>query len=97
MTLAAETGSGHDTGSRRFGGQSMTAPLREALVKAPGPAFGQWSHSPAGEYSYVMTSSRKFSGVVVTAKRGSTSDNAAIGMSFRTVTCRADLVEDQED
>ena len=26
--------------SRRWGAQSMTAPLREVLVKAPGPAFG---------------------------------------------------------
>jgi dimethylargininase len=47
VTLAAETGSGHDTGSRRFGGQSMTAPLREALVKAPGPAFGRAFENPA--------------------------------------------------
>jgi len=27
--------------TRTFGGQSMTAPLRDALLKAPGPAFGR--------------------------------------------------------
>ncbi|HTK46016.1 MAG TPA: arginine deiminase family protein [Patescibacteria group bacterium] len=30
-----------------FGGQSMTAPLREALLKAPGPAFGRAFDDPA--------------------------------------------------
>ena len=30
-----------DVSSRTFGAQSMTAPLREVLVKAPGPAFGR--------------------------------------------------------
>ena len=30
--------------SRRWGAQSMTAPLREVLVKAPGPAFGDAFH-----------------------------------------------------
>ena len=33
--------------TRTFGGQSMTAPLREALLKAPGPAFGQAFDDPA--------------------------------------------------
>lgn len=32
---------------RRYGGQSMTAPLREALLKAPGPAFGRAFDDPA--------------------------------------------------
>ncbi|HXG25230.1 MAG TPA: arginine deiminase family protein [Candidatus Binatia bacterium] len=32
---------------RRFGGQSMIAPLREALLKAPGPAFGRAFEDPA--------------------------------------------------
>ena len=32
------------SGSRRWGAQSMTAPLREVLVKAPGPAFGAAFH-----------------------------------------------------
>ncbi len=32
---------------RRFGAQSMTAPLREVLVKAPGPAFGSAFDDPA--------------------------------------------------
>jgi N-dimethylarginine dimethylaminohydrolase len=32
---------------RAFGGQSMTAPLREALLKAPGPAFGRAYDDPA--------------------------------------------------
>lgn len=32
---------------RAFGGQSMTAPLREALLKAPGPAFGRAFENPA--------------------------------------------------
>jgi dimethylargininase len=30
--------------TRRWGAQSMTAPLREVLVKAPGPAFGDAFH-----------------------------------------------------
>ena len=33
--------------TRRFGGQSMTAPLREALLKSPGPAFGRAFENPA--------------------------------------------------
>ncbi len=33
--------------TRTFGGQSMTAPLREALLKAPGPAFGRAFEDPA--------------------------------------------------
>ncbi len=32
---------------RRFGAQSMTAPLREVLVKRPGPAFGSAYDDPA--------------------------------------------------
>src|SRR5258708_1861751 len=32
---------------RPFGAQSMTAPLREALVKRPGPAFGRAFADPA--------------------------------------------------
>jgi dimethylargininase len=32
---------------RAFGGQSNVAPLREALVKAPGPAFGRAYEDPA--------------------------------------------------
>ncbi len=32
---------------RRFGAQSMTAPLREVLVKRPGPAFGAAFDDPA--------------------------------------------------
>ena len=32
---------------RTYGGQSMTAPLREALLKAPGPAFGRAYDDPA--------------------------------------------------
>ena len=31
----------------RYGGQSMTAPLRDALLKAPGPAFGRAYEDPA--------------------------------------------------
>jgi dimethylargininase len=34
----------HVSISRRWGAQSMTAPLREVLVKAPGPAFGDAFH-----------------------------------------------------
>lgn len=33
--------------TRTFGGQSMTAPLRDALLKAPGPAFGAAFDDPA--------------------------------------------------
>ncbi len=35
------------TTERAFGAQSMTAPLREVLVKAPGPAFGRAFDDPA--------------------------------------------------
>ncbi|TAL05672.1 MAG: hypothetical protein EPO00_12520 [Chloroflexota bacterium] len=34
-------------GDRAFGAQSMTAPLREVLVKRPGPAFGRAFDDPA--------------------------------------------------
>ena len=33
--------------TRAYGGQSMTAPLREALLKAPGPSFGRAYEDPA--------------------------------------------------
>jgi N-dimethylarginine dimethylaminohydrolase len=33
--------------TRRFGAQSMSAPLREVLVKRPGPAFGRAHDDPA--------------------------------------------------
>src|SRR5580700_12100763 len=33
--------------ARRYGAESMTAPLREVLVKRPGPAFGQAFDDPA--------------------------------------------------
>ncbi len=36
--------------ARRFGAQSMTAPLREVLVKRPGPAFGAAFEDPAHGY-----------------------------------------------
>src|SRR3954465_6281649 len=35
------------TTDRRFGAQSMTAPLAEVLVKRPGPAFGAAFDDPA--------------------------------------------------
>jgi N-dimethylarginine dimethylaminohydrolase len=35
---------------RTYGGQSNTAPLREALLKAPGPAFGRAFEDPAHGY-----------------------------------------------
>lgn len=35
------------TTTRRYGAQSMTAPLREVLVKRPGPAFGRAFDDPA--------------------------------------------------
>jgi dimethylargininase len=35
------------TVERTFGAQSMTAPLREVLVKRPGPAFGAAFDDPA--------------------------------------------------
>ncbi|MEO5704995.1 MAG: arginine deiminase family protein [Candidatus Limnocylindrales bacterium] len=35
------------TGTRTFGGQSNVAPLREALLKGPGPAFGRAFENPA--------------------------------------------------
>jgi dimethylargininase len=36
-----------ETTTRAWGAQSMTAPLREVLVKAPGPAFGRAFDDPA--------------------------------------------------
>lgn len=36
-----------ETTTRTFGAQSMTAPLREVLVKRPGPAFGRAFEDPA--------------------------------------------------
>ena len=33
--------------ARRYGAQSMTAPLRDVLVKRPGPAFGAAFDVPA--------------------------------------------------
>jgi len=36
-----------DVGARQFGAQSMTAPLREVLVKRPGPSFGRAFEDPA--------------------------------------------------
>jgi len=36
-----------ETIARAYGGQSMTAPLREALLKAPGAAFGRAFDDPA--------------------------------------------------
>lgn len=36
-----------DTATRRFGAQSMSAPLRDVLVKRPGPAFGTAFDDPA--------------------------------------------------
>jgi N-dimethylarginine dimethylaminohydrolase len=37
----------------RFGGQSNVAPLREALLKAPGPAFGRAYEDPALGFLHV--------------------------------------------
>jgi dimethylargininase len=47
--MTGETGETGETaaGGRRFGAQSMTAPLRRVLVKPPGPAFGAAFGSPA--------------------------------------------------
>ena len=39
---------------RRFGAQSMTAPLREVLVKRPGPAFGRAFDDPANGYRHAV-------------------------------------------
>jgi arginine deiminase len=36
-----------DASARRWGAQSMTAPLREALVHRPGRAFGAAFEDPA--------------------------------------------------
>ena len=38
------------TSTRAWGAQSMTAPLREVLVKAPGPAFGAAFDDPAAGF-----------------------------------------------
>jgi hypothetical protein len=43
----AETAAPAEPAAQAFGGQSMTAPLREALLKAPGPAFGRAYEDPA--------------------------------------------------
>jgi dimethylargininase len=39
---------------RRFGAQSMTAPLREVLVKRPGPAFGAAFDDPAHGFLHAV-------------------------------------------
>jgi N-dimethylarginine dimethylaminohydrolase len=46
-TTPATPASPTSPGTRTFGGQSLTAPLREALLKAPGPAFGRAFEDPA--------------------------------------------------
>jgi dimethylargininase len=38
--------------TRRYGAQSMSAPLREVLVKRPGPAFGRAFDDPAHGFLY---------------------------------------------
>src|SRR3990172_10028 len=38
------------TVTRTFGAQSLVAPLREALVKRPGPAFGRAFDDPAHRF-----------------------------------------------
>jgi len=40
--------------TRRFGAQSMTAPLHEVLVKRPGPAFGRAYEDPAFGYLHAV-------------------------------------------
>jgi dimethylargininase len=39
---------------RRYGAQSMTAPLREVLVKRPGPAFGAAFDDPAHGFRHLV-------------------------------------------
>lgn len=41
-------------GDRRYGAQSMTAPLREVLVKRPGPAFGRAFENPAHGFLHAV-------------------------------------------
>ncbi len=45
-------------GTRAFGAQSMTAPLREVLVKRPGPAFGAAFDDPAHGYLHPVDLAR---------------------------------------
>ena len=40
--------------ARRYGAQSMTAPLREVLVKRPGPAFGRAFDDPAHGFHHTV-------------------------------------------
>ena len=40
---------------RTFGAQSMTAPLREVLVKRPGGAFGRAFDDPAADTAATAT------------------------------------------
>lgn len=42
------------TGTLRFGGQSMTAPLRDVLVKRPGPAFGRAFDDPGHGFLHAV-------------------------------------------
>jgi dimethylargininase len=42
------------TTGRRFGAQSMTAPLRDVLVKRPGPAFGAAFDDPAHGFLHAV-------------------------------------------
>src|SRR5512142_1826146 len=48
MTTSSPTAG--STEARRYGAQSMTAPLREVLVKRPGAAFGAAFDDPAHGY-----------------------------------------------
>ena len=43
-----------DPGARRFGAESMVAPLREVLVKRPGPAFGRAFEDPAHGFLHAV-------------------------------------------
>jgi len=47
VTLPADLVPSATAQTQRFGGQSMTAPLRSALVRRPGPAFGRAFDDPA--------------------------------------------------
>ena len=66
--------------NRTFGAQSMTAPLREVLVKAPGPAFGRAFDDPAHGFLRPVDlelARREHDGLVVDPRRASGSGSTS--------------------
>jgi len=71
--------------TRTFGGQSMTAPLREALLKAPGPAFGRAFDDPAHGFLHACD--------LETARR----EHAAFAELLASLGTSVDILEAETD